>query len=256
MAKLHGISKQTLLYYDSIGLLKPRETDKYNKYRYYTLDQFDELDVIICLKTLGMKLKEIKNYLKKTSLTDRVELLENQGSVIETKIGELKRIDTRLKTILSTFKSSIRINPGELGIKKINKRYLVTESVLPPHSWFDLEIAIKKLIDHSLKQRRTQINDLLVFMQTDRVGHENFKRVALETDRKSSHFLPGGEYAYLYHKGTYETLPESRMQLSRYIRKSGFQKAGDTIEKMLLGSLTIPDETDYLTEIQVLVKSL
>ena len=66
MAKLHGISKQTLLYYDSIGLLKPKEKDKFNKYRYYTLDQFDELDVIICLKTLGLQLKEIKNYLKKT----------------------------------------------------------------------------------------------------------------------------------------------------------------------------------------------
>ena len=60
MARLHNISKQTLIYYDKIGLFEPFTTSGENGYRYYTLDQFVQLDLILLLKKLGMTLKEIQ----------------------------------------------------------------------------------------------------------------------------------------------------------------------------------------------------
>jgi len=62
MAKIHNISTQTLRYYDSIGLLKPRHKDEENGYRYYDIEQFAQLDSILFLKKLGMPLKDIKKY--------------------------------------------------------------------------------------------------------------------------------------------------------------------------------------------------
>lgn len=39
MAKMHDISKQTLIYYDTIGLFKPSEKDNETGYRYYRIEQ-------------------------------------------------------------------------------------------------------------------------------------------------------------------------------------------------------------------------
>ena len=49
-AKIHHISKQTLIFYDKKGLLKPAYVDKNNGYRYYSLEEFAALDVILFLK--------------------------------------------------------------------------------------------------------------------------------------------------------------------------------------------------------------
>jgi len=223
MAKLHGISKQTLLYYDRIGLLKPREISETNQYRYYTLDQFEELDVILSLKNLGMKLKEIKHYLNKSSVVDRMDQLAAQEDVIQKKISQLKRTGHRLKSILASLNTSIGIIPFEMGFKNLDKRYVLIEQVKPPFEWYDLEIAIKKMINNSLEEWNMTVSGFMVFIETAGGGDEIFKRVALELDRKSKDFIASGKYAYLYHKGPYEELKASRAQLHDFVVKSGFQ---------------------------------
>ncbi|WP_230591222.1 MerR family transcriptional regulator [Lysinibacillus sphaericus] len=62
MAKLHKTTIKTLRYYDEIDLLKPMYTDKNNGYRYYSTEQFEQLNTIHYLKELGFSLKEIKGH--------------------------------------------------------------------------------------------------------------------------------------------------------------------------------------------------
>lgn len=254
MAKLHGISRQTLLYYDRIGLLKPREISEVNQYRYYTLDQFEELDVILSLKNLGMKLKEIKHYLNKSSVVDRMGQLAAQEAVIQKKISQLERTGHRLKSILASLNTSIGITPFEMGFKHLDKRHVLIEPVMPPFEWYDLEIAIKKMINNSLGEWNMTVNGFMVFIETVGGGVDIFKRVALEVDRKSKDSIASGKYAYLYHKGPYEALKASRAQLQDFVIKSGFQLAGETIENVLLDSFAVSSEDDYLVEVQMLVE--
>ena len=49
MAKLVGISRQTLIYYDREGVFRPSQVDPDNGYRYYTADQLEALDTILNL---------------------------------------------------------------------------------------------------------------------------------------------------------------------------------------------------------------
>jgi DNA-binding transcriptional MerR regulator len=63
MAKLHNTTIKTLRYYDEIGLLKPIQIDKNNGYRYYSTEQFEQLNTIHYLKELGFSLKEIGEHL-------------------------------------------------------------------------------------------------------------------------------------------------------------------------------------------------
>ena len=61
VSKLFDINKKTLRYYDEIDLFKPSFVNKENKYRYYTLDQFQYLETIKYLKELGLSLEKIKH---------------------------------------------------------------------------------------------------------------------------------------------------------------------------------------------------
>ena len=63
VSKLFDINKKTLRYYDVIDLFKPSFVNKENKYRYYTLDQFQYLETIKYLKELGLSLEKIKHHL-------------------------------------------------------------------------------------------------------------------------------------------------------------------------------------------------
>ena len=65
-AKLCKVNKQTLIYYDQIGLLSPIMKDS-KDYWYYSLAQYDFFGVIELLKAVGMSLKDIQQYMAEKS---------------------------------------------------------------------------------------------------------------------------------------------------------------------------------------------
>ena len=56
LARYQNISKQTLIFYDKIGLFRPAYVDPDNKYRYYKASQIDYLDTILIMKEMGFSL--------------------------------------------------------------------------------------------------------------------------------------------------------------------------------------------------------
>jgi len=58
-AKLMGISRQTLIYYDRIDLFKPIKVLD-NQYRLYSRNQINVISLITMLSEMGVPLKEIK----------------------------------------------------------------------------------------------------------------------------------------------------------------------------------------------------
>ncbi len=63
-AKICGCNAQTLRYYDSQRLLKPKKVDHYSGYRYYDKEQALEYVKIKNLQEAGFSLEEIKTLLK------------------------------------------------------------------------------------------------------------------------------------------------------------------------------------------------
>src|SRR5699024_1424777 len=53
VAKYQNISKQTLIFYDKVGLFRPAWVDPANGYRYYSASQLDYLDTILIMKQIG-----------------------------------------------------------------------------------------------------------------------------------------------------------------------------------------------------------
>lgn len=97
IAALAEVSVRTLQYYDSIGLLKPSETDS-NGFRIYDENSMEQLKKILYYRKLNLPLKDISEILAKDKLiyeklTERRLALSDQKRHIEKLISE---IDDRL----------------------------------------------------------------------------------------------------------------------------------------------------------------
>ena len=80
LARYQNISKQTLIFYDKIGLFRPAYVDPDNKYRYYKASQIDYLDTILIMKEMGFSLGEIQEHMKTYTInTSLIALISKSG---------------------------------------------------------------------------------------------------------------------------------------------------------------------------------
>lgn len=96
VSKLFQISKDTLRYYDKIGILKP-EINNTNKYRYYNISHLEKLGMILANKYLGIPLAEIKTTMASENLLEYMNLIEKQEDMINNKIKELENLKVEIK---------------------------------------------------------------------------------------------------------------------------------------------------------------
>ena len=68
--------------------------------------------------------------------------------------------------------------------------------------------------------------------------------------------LPETSAACIFHRGSYNTLPESYERLLRYIEDNGYGIAGEVRESYIDGVWNREDERDWLSEIQIPLKPL
>ena len=104
LAKYQNISKQTLIFYDKIGLFRPAWVDPDNGYRYYSAAQLDFLDTILIMKKIGFSLKEIQEHMKHYTIDSSLVLLRSQLTRIDQQIAEEDALYSKLP------------NPGKLNL--------------------------------------------------------------------------------------------------------------------------------------------
>lgn len=101
-AKLCKVNKQTLFYYDQIGLLSPILKNE-KGYRYYSIHQIELFFVIDLLKDLDMSLNDIQLYMQKKSPERYLSLMYQKKEEIVKKRKEIemkeKFIDTQIGLI-------------------------------------------------------------------------------------------------------------------------------------------------------------
>jgi DNA-binding transcriptional MerR regulator len=93
-SKIAQVSGRLLRYYDDIDLFKPRHTDPWTGYRYYTADQLPRLNRILALKELGLSLDQIKQLLESDIGADEIRrlYLERKAQLEQSLRNELARL--------------------------------------------------------------------------------------------------------------------------------------------------------------------
>lgn len=98
-AHLKRISTKALRYYDEIGILKPAFISPETKYRYYTMEQMVDLELIIICNRLNIPLKSFNRYKSESGhlhidqmIVDGRKIAEEQAKKIKYMIYKLDNI--------------------------------------------------------------------------------------------------------------------------------------------------------------------
>ncbi len=259
LAKLNGISKQMLIYYDREGVFKPNIVDPENGYRYYTKDQLEALDSILLLKEMGLTLHEIKEHMQNRSGQATLHMLREQYHAVSQKLQRWEMIQKRLASKINSLETFYTMN-GSSFFADYDREYLVLEKVAKPYTLLAVDIALKRLFRKASEKNYPHFYQLGDMVSVANLQKENcmcFDYVFLPlSDRMQGaqqYEKPKGTYARRYHTGSYETMKFTYQSMLHDIAEAGYEPIGYAYEYSILDSLTSKRNDEYITEIQIQV---
>lgn len=105
-SRLSKVTVRALRHYEQIGFLVPEIVDRWTGYRYYTVAQFQKIQNICTLKTLGYSLEEIRDIMEDESHFPSVESLEGKIIRCEQELEVLKERRRLLKAFVASHKKN------------------------------------------------------------------------------------------------------------------------------------------------------
>ena len=105
VAKAVGITRKTILNYETKGLIKPDKKDGATGNRYYTIDTFTQVRAIRLFQNLSLSLDEIREYFNGTSdLQPVINRLETMRDELNLAIEKLKERTYKNNGIINIIK--------------------------------------------------------------------------------------------------------------------------------------------------------
>ncbi|MDD2955652.1 MAG: MerR family transcriptional regulator [Oscillospiraceae bacterium] len=239
MAKLNGLSEQSLRLYDRMGLISPTHRGEENGYRYYDIRQSAVLDIIQYMKSLGMSLKEISVQLRDPDINYIETVLRRRQEQVD---GEIKNLKFQRRAIERTIESieHYRTAPpdGTIVLEYIGRRqmYLIDCGInFYDYDMDEYERLLRELKDslsadqlpqiyfcnagtvlrqENLAQRRFYSTELFVFVDREFVSAD------LTTP------IPASNYLCIYCDSFYKE-KEYAERLLQEAEKRGYRVTGD-----------------------------
>ena len=272
-SKLAHISVKTLHHYGSLGLLEPIHVDRYTGYRYYELEQLQDLNRILALKDLGFSLEQIAQLINEDlSIQELRGMLRMKQLDLSAKLQDeqarLDRVEYRLKQL----EDQSHLPVMDIAIKRIEDQFALMAWQEAPG-----EIAIPNtrltlqglLLDH-LKRARLKAAGPWFSISGDRPYDEKHLTVNIAVPVKLRPDQGPGDWddsgvtldwvegshqnASLIHQGSSTALPGVYSQLYGWIGQNGYQISGPCREIYLseleLKTTHHPSGESELIEIQ------
>ncbi|WP_160726131.1 MerR family transcriptional regulator [Bacillus sp. USDA818B3_A] len=117
-AKLCKVNKQTLFYYDQIGLLSPVLKNE-KGYRYYSINQLELFFVIDLLKDLGMSLTDIHQYVQNKSPESFLALMYEKKEEIVKKRQEIELKEKVIETRIALMEEATLTDFQQITLKEL-----------------------------------------------------------------------------------------------------------------------------------------
>lgn len=256
ISKIYGIGRDSLMYYEEIGILKPFR-DK-NGYRMYKLSDIWRLNLIKELRSLNFPMKKIKEYLDDRNIESTKEILNKEIILIDEKIEELLSYKQNIMKRLDTINDELRnLKLYEIDLVYINKRKaLELNANITKDEEFDF--LIQKL-QKDYENRFTILgnNNIGSSFCLDKIKqgiYNEFKSVFcfLEDEEEIYNIIFNeGYYLTLTYKGKYKNNKHYINKMFKYIEEKGYKIISDPIEIYKIDIHETEDINEFITEIQI-----
>lgn len=258
LARLTGISKQTLIFYDRAGVFSPGEKDPGNGYRYYGADQLEMLDHILILKDMGLSLREIRAFLSLPTPGDALNVLREQREALAVRqrrlAGALKRLDGKIGALEALSGEA----PGEVRFETLAEGWVAAAPVAPPGGTLETDVALKTLLRLSHERQLPYLYQMGTRVSVQAMAEGRFTEVCevffplhRAVRARPCRPRPAGLYARCVHAGPYSRTGETYRRMLEAIRERGLSPRDASYETCVLDSMTARSDSEYLTRIDI-----
>ena len=256
-SKLSMTTVKALRFYESEGLLPPASIDEWTGYRFYETAQLETAAKIKSYRQLGLSIEEIKRIFS-----------GEDAAVLSQKADALRKLqqDTQL-----------RLSIIEFMLEEKQMKYQVTIKEIPEMIVYSSETVLKQYADcmqwiPSVGAACLKLNPGIKCAEPPYEFCEYLDGEYKETDIRIRHneavtsfgkgnehikfrTLPAAKVLSIYHKGAYENIGEAYAFLMEYAEKNGYEIAGLARESYIDGIWNKDSVSDWLTEVQLPIKS-
>lgn len=240
-----GLTVDTLLFYEKIDLFKPFQISKETGYRYYSLSQLYKISQIIQLKSLGLTLQEIKQFmLGEFTINEKINLFESK---IESLQGLLQLCSIfQTKQTYSTYTKEV---PQHFA-------YVVETTVKKSTDiLFEYEKILNNLLKNKIKIKHpynfcTKFHDQKITFVNNKI--EIFAEV-LNEDQKTV-LIPKQKFICTLHFGDYRDIEKAYNFLFEYCEKSNIKILDYPSEQYIESFGSKDNENEFVTEIRLLIE--
>jgi len=258
-AEFSRTTRDTLLYYDKIGLLSP-ELRGENRYRFYSSGQLSVVNLIRTFQALGMTLADIVLLKEKRTPEIINKHLEQQIDLIDEKIDDWVRARKLLMTLQKIINSTFNIDENEITIQ-----FVPAEAIV-----------MGDLNDYS--RGRNDYNALLSFYRSCSEKYPDLdlnypvwglfsKERIIQKDwvwpdryyfynPEGLDKRPAALYAIGYKRGGYGQTAELYERILDYIEISGFEICGPAYEEYPLNEVCVASDNNYLMRVMITVREI
>ena len=129
MASLFNVSRQTLIYYDKIGLFKPAVVND-RGYRFYSPTQIPFMRLICMLRDLGLELDEIDRLVSTFDIGEMTDRLRARVEALDARMAELGAEREGVCERLRFYEEAVfwRGREGKPTLRHFDRRYVVVEA--------------------------------------------------------------------------------------------------------------------------------
>jgi Predicted transcriptional regulators len=262
-AKLSGISRKNLIYYDTIGVFSPEITLE-NGYRFYYYRQLYTINMICTLKDIGVPLKTIKEYTENRSPEKLIELFESQLQSVDTEINRLTQTREMMLMHLETSRIASRVKTDVIEIQHLDDEPIFVGKKLPMIE--GQRVTFSKMLTAFYQYAYSQ-GYQVSFPWGIKVDFKNFSEDINLDDFQNSPdiennlsfyyhvpisdtYKPAGKYIVLY-TYNYNKINSTYQQMRQYALKHNYRIKKEIYEDYLVNEISANKPEDYLIRLTI-----
>lgn len=265
-AKLSGVNKSTLFYYDQEGILKPEILED-NGYRYYSAYQFDEMEMIFTFRHIGMPIEEIKEYIRQKSPEAYAEILRHKAKEVEEKAREYERLSKYLQRRMELTEEGLKSKKNSYSVQEHPEEYYyITSNPYGSHGT-DTEFYVLES-EHMYRCKKDNVispypvGEIYTWAERKSDHSVELRCYAtrliekLDFDRKYLWRKPAGNYLTYYHTDGYPASEQYAERMKAYGKRHKLKLDDYIYEDTLIDETSIKMENSIYNSPYVLKLSI
>lgn len=253
-AKITGIKRANLIFYDNIGLLSPEYRGK-NGYRYYSRQQLGTAYLIGALRRLDIGLEEIKSFAQTRTPEQMILFFELQEKRIQEKMKRLRRMNEMMQLYTEMAQEALICKNIE-GISLIEKKREPIFLEMEQRQEGDEE-ALFSFYDFATKKGLELDYPLCIFSAKEDLNQETWEenyRYYFRVKGKQNAYKPAGTYLTAYGNCAYgQSLPVYE-RLFQYISDYNLRICGNAYEEYLTNEISVQNDANYCVRVEIMVE--